>query len=299
MMHSTPLQIILGFSKGSASDDIAHLIAPALGEELKRDVQIKRLTGESGTLGAQAVALSRPDGDCLFMATLGTHALAPHMREDLAYHPLEDFSPIGLLTHSPMILACTPSLSVNNALELIERAREQPNTLAYGTSAIGGAPHLSAELFQKRTGIRLKHAPYEQTQQLYADLLQGHIALSFNNIMSMRPHCLSGALKGLGITSRERSAVVPQIPTLHELGIVDCEVSNWLGLVAPKATPAAILNTLSKAAHAALQRPLIQKTLAASGLTASGSDPQFFAQFLMQEFNRWQPIVKDFSHHQT
>jgi len=151
-----PLRLIVGFSRGSASDDIAHLIAKPLGEQLQRAVRIERLAGDNGAHGALAVARSAPDGNTLFIATLGTHALAPHVRKDLPYDAQRDFEPVTLLTQSPMLLACHPSLPSQSVSEFVAHARARTGALAltYGTSAIGGAPHLAAELFQSQQSPR-------------------------------------------------------------------------------------------------------------------------------------------------
>ena len=298
MTGAPALRLVVGFSAGSASDDIANLIAAPLGEQLNRRVAIERIAGDSGTLGAHAVARSAPDGNTLFVATLGTHALAPHARKNLPYDAQRDFAPVSLLTQSPMLLACHPSLPAQNVNEFIAHARAHPGALAltYGTSAIGGAPHLAAELFQSVTGVALRHARYDETSKLYADLEAGRIALSFNNIMSMLPRCTSGKLRALGVTSVQRSAIAPDVPTLAESSLRSCEVSNWVGLVAPRGTPAARLDALSKAAAAVIDSAGVTATLNKAGITPCGSTPAAFGQFIASELERWRPVVAKFIH---
>lgn len=289
------LRLIIGFSPGSASDDIAGLIAAPLGAQLGRAVNIERIAGASGTLGAHAVAQSAADGNTVFIATLGTHALAPHGHANLPYHAIDDFTPVSLLTQSPMLLACHPSLPAASIAELIEHARAHPGMLAYGTSAIGGAPHLAAELFQSVTGVRLRHARYDETQALYADLESGRIDLSFNNIMSMLPRCHAGDLRALGITSAQRSPSAPHVPAFAECGALGCEVSNWLGLVAPHGTPAAMVRSVARAAAAVIHGAEIAATLNRAGITPCGSTPAEFSAFIASELKRWGPVVKRFS----
>lgn len=292
------LRIVIGFSPGSASDDIARLIAAPLGKQLGQAVAIERIAGDNGALAARAVAQSAADGNTLLVATLGTHALAPHVhnvRNDLPYHPINDFAPVSLLTQSPMLLACHPALPVNNINEFITHARARPAALAYGTSATGGAPHLAAELFQSVTGVTLRHARYDDTQKLYADLEAGRIALSFNNIMSMLPRCNAGTLRALGVTSAQRSPSAPEIPTLAECGVAGCEVSNWLGLVAPRATPAALVDAVAAAAAVVINSTGVAAILHAAGMTPRGSTPAAFAEFIAAEWDRWKPVVTRFS----
>ena len=278
-----------------AGDDIAHLIAAPLGRQLNRHVHIERIAGANGALAARAVARGAPDGNTLFVATLGTHALAPHARDNLPYDALRDFAPVSLLTVSPMLLACHPSLPALTLGDFIDHARAHPGALAYGTSATGGAPHLAAELFQSLTGVRLRHAPYGETQALYADLEAGRIALSFNNIMSMLPRCNAGTLRALGVTSAQRSPSAPEIPTLAECGVAGCEVSNWLGLVAPRATPAALVDAVAAAAAVVINSTGVAAILHAAGMTPRGSTPAAFAEFIAAEWDRWKPVVTRFS----
>ena len=294
-MNAVPLRIVVGFSAGSASDDIANLIAKPLGKALQRPVNIERIPGKNGAHGAMAVARAPADGNTLFVATLGTHALAPHVRKDLPYDPQRDFEPVSLLTQAPMLLACHPALPVRDLPDFVAYARANPGMLAYGTSAIGGAPHLAAELFQAVSGVQLRHTRYDETQQLYADLEAGRIALSFNNIMSMMPRCNAGKLHALGVTASERSAVALQVPTLAESGIVGGEVSNWLGLVAPRGMAAAQVDAISTAARTVIGSASVAAVLSAAGITPCGSTPAGFGQFMDAELIRWKPVVTRFS----
>ena len=289
------LQLIVGFSPGSASDDIASLLAPPLAAVLERRVVITRFSGNNGALGARMAAQSSPDGNTLFVATLGTHALAPHINPLLAYDPQYDFAPVSLLTQSPMLLACHPALPAQDVPSFIAYARAHPGELAYGTSAIGGAPHLAAELFQAVAGVQLRHARFDETGKLYADLEAGKIALSFNNIMSMLPRCKSGRLRALAVTSAERCAIAPHVPTLAESGVSGGEVSNWIGLVAPRGTPRMLVDGLSRAVTETLQNADIAGRLKAAGITPCGTTPEAFAEFIEAELHRWKPVVANFN----
>lgn len=297
-MSAVPLRIVVGFSPGSASDDIAQLMAPPLSKALQRPVNIERIPGHNGAHGAMAVARAPADGTTLFVATLGTHALAPHLPRplnNLLYDPQRDFEPVSLLTQSPMLLACHTALPIRNLPEFVAYARENPGVMAYGTSAIGGAPHLAAELFQAVTGIQLQHARYNETQQLYADLEAGRIALSFNNIMSMLPRCGTRKLRALGITSLKRSPAALHIPTLAESGVQGCEVSNWVGLVAPPGTPAAIVAAISQAAATVINSSELSSKLIPAGISPVGSSPLAFERFMASELTRWKPVVGRFA----
>jgi tripartite-type tricarboxylate transporter receptor subunit TctC len=291
-----PLRLLLGFSPGSASDQIARLIAQPLAERLGNAVQIEHRIGRNGADAASEVAASAADGHTLFVATLGTHALAPHLDARLSYDPLADFAPVSLLSRAPMLLACHPAVAAGSARELIELARARSRELAYATSAIGGAPHLAAELFQEMAGIEMRHVRYDRTEQLYRELESGLVSLSFNNMISMLPRCRAGALRPLGISALARSEAAPDLPTIAESGLPGYEVSNWLGIVAPKATPPATLAELSAALRDAMRSEAVARPLHAAGVAPCGSSPEEFERFMLAEIRRWKPIVTRFRH---
>jgi tripartite-type tricarboxylate transporter receptor subunit TctC len=287
------IRLIVGFSRGSASDEIARALVPQLSRELGQSVDIELRPGNNGAPAAQEVAKAAADGRTLFMATLGTHALAPHLSDNLPYDPMLDFAPVSLIATAPLVLACHPSLRVSNARELIEQARERPRSLTYASSAIGGAPHLAAELFQSISGIEMQHVRYERTEQLYEDLEMGRISVSFNNIMSMLPRCRAGKLTAIGVTSAQRTAAAPTLSTIAESALPGYEVSNWLGIVAPKGTPRLILNDLRAATASTLRSSDVEHAFLAAGVTPATA-PIEFADFIAAEMRRWAPVVNRF-----
>jgi tripartite-type tricarboxylate transporter receptor subunit TctC len=287
-------RLIVGFSRGSASDDIANAIKPAFAQALGRDVIIELKPGGNGADAARAVAASPPDGATLFVATLGTHALAPNLAARPGYDPLRDFAPVSLLTQAPLVLACHRSLEVDGVESLLALARRRPGELTYGTSAIGGAPHLAAELFCTLAGVRMKHVRYAETERLYDDLEAGRIDLSFNNVMSMLPRCARGSIRALAVTGAQRSAVAPELPTIAESGLPRYEVSNWIGLVAPRGTPPATVQRIRDAAASALADARVRPRLEAAGIAPCGTSPEAFAAFIASELARWKPIVAGF-----
>lgn len=287
------LQLVLGFSPGSMSDQIARAIAPALSRALDCRIDIDLQPGRNGADAAAKVASARPDGTILFMATLGTHALAPNLSHDLPYRPLADFAPVSLVSRAPLVAACHPRLGITDVRGLIDFARAHPNTLTYGTSAIGGGPHLAAELFQHMGAIDMRQVRYDRTGQLYEDLEAGRISLSFNNVMSMLPRCASGRLVPLAVTSAARTDAVPGLPALAET-LPGYEVTNWAGLVAPAATPTKRVEAISAAVAAALNEREVADAFAAAGVTPSGGSPREFAAFIAAEIARWKPVVARF-----
>ena len=289
-----PIRLVLGFSAGSASDEIARIVAPALASALSTPVEIELRPGQNGAAAASAVATAAADGRTLFMATLGTHALAPHLQTDLPYDPLHHFAPVALVAAAPLVLACHPSLGVSGARGLIDLAKREPGKLTYGTSAIGGAPHLAAELFEAMAGVQLRHVRYSETTQLYADLETGRIAVSFNNVMSMLPRCTSGRLRALAVTTALRSPAAETIPTLAEDALPGYDMSNWLGIVAPRGTAPSRVAWLNEGIARALRDPAIRSAMLAGGVTPRGGSPDTFAEFMAAELARWAPVVSRF-----
>jgi len=286
-----PIRLVLGFSAGSASDLLARLLAPELSRHLGQPVTIELHPGENGAKGARLVAASEADGHTLFMATLGTHAVAPNLAS-APYDPVNDFAPVTLVAQSPLILAVHPTLQAQTVGQLIALARSMPKRLAFASSAHGGAPHLAAALFQDMAGIEMTHLCYERTQELYNDLVAGRVALSFNNVMSMLPCLAEGKLRGLAVTGSSRCAALPGLPTVSESGLPGYEVTNWLGIVAPASTPREIVSAIHGAVVETLRSRPFAEHLAQHGIEPRGSPPDEFAALLRRELARWAPIVE-------
>ena len=289
MSEARGVRLVLGFSSGSLSDHIARILRDALADQLGAPVTIELKPGRNGIPAAREVLESQPDGATLFMATLGTHAIAPYLAPHPAYDPLQDFTCLSLVSRSPMLLACHPALGVNSVATLIERARSAE--LTYATSALGGAPHLAAELFQRVAGITMRHVRYDQTEVLYQDLEAGRVSLSFNNIISMLPRCRSGKLHALAVTSRERAGIAPDIPTMEESGIAGYDMTNWVGIAGPRGMDEAAAARLSGAVVAAVRSERVSTALSAQGIIPCGSTGEEFAAFIRGETEKWRPVV--------
>ena len=292
-MPQRSLKLVIGFSPTSLSDQVALALADALQAERGIAVTVVRQPGSNGTAAARAVAAGVADGSTVFLATLTTHAIAPLLAGSALYDPLRDFAAVSLLTQSPMLLACHPGLGVRTVGELIARANTAP-ALKYATSALGGGPHLATELFQSLTRTSMRHVRYDETEQLYRDLEAGKVDLSFNNIASMLPRCRCGALTALGMSSAQRSAAAPDIPTIAEAGVPGYEMSNWTGIVAPAATPPRVVEELSGAIGAALRSPRCHSLLDAQGITPRAGTPREFSEFMAAERARWRDVVARF-----
>ena len=288
-----PLRLIVAASHGSAADILARAVAPPLSARLCRPVNVELHQGENGVAGARLVAQSRPDGHTLFMTSLHIHAVGPSLHAAPPYDVIKDFSPISLVARCPLLLAVNPSVPAHTLEELTLLARERAGALTFASSAIGGSPHLAAALYQKMTGVSMKHVCYERTLQLYADLVEGRISLSFNNIMSMLPLLSADKLRGIAVTGTTRSSVVPHLPTVAESGLPGYEVTNWLGIVAPAGVDAEVITTLNDAVATALQSAGVKQDFVACGMEIVASSAAEFARHIRSELTKWAPLVKE------
>ncbi|MGV6873448.1 Bug family tripartite tricarboxylate transporter substrate binding protein [Pseudochelatococcus sp. B33] len=281
-----PLDLVIGFSAGSASDDLANLIAPALGRQLQRPVTIKRIQGEDGGRAARAVAAGS-DGNTLLMVTLGTHALRPHFEPHPGYDPLAQFTPISLLVRGPMILATGASSPYRSLDDVLSACRENPGRCTFAASAAVGAPFLATELFRRAADISINNVVYDRTTDLYADLEAGRVDFSFNNLMSMQPRIRRGELCPLALTSPGRFALLPDVMSLSEAGMQECVVFNWLGLMASRNLSAGQADGMSAAVRQALASAEIAAALDDAGLEAAPCRPADFRKFIQDEIERW------------
>ncbi len=284
------LHLLVGFSEGSASNIVAQMIGPALGKALDQTVRIERIPGENGALCAERVARAAPDGRTLAIA-IQANIIGSLLHAKQRYDPLVDFAPVALFAKSPLVLAVSNTLGVASVADLIALARSRPGQLTYAASALGGAPHLAGVLFNLMADIRLRLCVYAETNALYADLVEGRIAATFNNIMSALPLARAGKLRILAVTAVERSAKAPEVCTIAEAALPGYEIMNSTGLVAPAATPAAIIARINAAVAQAVSTPEVRLSLLASGMEPVVASPAAFAAHLRAEMERWSKFI--------
>jgi tripartite-type tricarboxylate transporter receptor subunit TctC len=282
------ITLMVGFSEQSASNRLAMLIAPALAEASGEPCRVTRLEGGNGEAAADAVSRSPADGRTLFVATLGTHALLPHSGRT-TYDPIESFAPISLLASQPLVLAVHESLGVTDVAGLTRLARSRATPLRFGCSALGGAPHLAAELYARITGVKLAPAIYKETAELYADLRAGAIDMSFNNISSMR-ELTDARVKLLAVTADKRSPSLPDVPTMMESGVPRYSFSNWFVLVAPAGTEPRIVSKLNDQVRRTIAA--IAPRLQQEGITPVASSPAEARSHLATELAKWESIAQ-------
>ena len=281
------LTLVVGFSEQSASNRLAKLLARALADVIGAPCRVERIEGANGEAAADTVSKSPADGRTLFVATLGTHALLPHSGRT-PYDPLQSFAPISLLASQPLVLAVRANLGAENVGELARLAKSRSTPLRFGCSALGGAPHLAAELYARIAGIPLEPAVYKETALLYADLRDGRVDLSFNNISSMQEFS-DARVRLLAVTTATRSASLPDVPTMIESGIPNYSFSNWFVLVGPAGLDGQTVSTLNRQVRDAIA--VLAPRLQREGITPIASSPAEARAHLAAELHKWEPIA--------
>ena len=290
---SKPVKIIVGFPAGGPLDAHARLLADRLGQALGQPVIIDYRAGAGGTVGAEFVAKSEPDGHTLLMANTGTMVINPAVYTKLPYQTLRDFVPIARTAQQPLALVVHPDVKARNIGELVALAKAAPGRLNYGSAGNGGISHLVPEMFKQATGTFIVHIPYRGSAPAFTDLMAGQVQLMAESIPQAAQYVKAGKLRALAVTSRDRNAALPDVPTMIEAGLKDFEVVGFYGVLAPTGTPKAAVDKLSAAFKATLDTPELR-----SRMVTQGADPAFlgaedFTKFLAAEMPRWAKVVKD------
>jgi tripartite-type tricarboxylate transporter receptor subunit TctC len=287
-----PVRFIVPFAPGGGTDTTARTIAQKLSEKLGKPVVVDNRGGAGGVIGTETVAKSTPDGYTLLMGSPGPLTINPNLQTKMPYDTLRDFSPISLATISPFILVVPPGSPVASVKELIALAKEKPNSLNYGSSGTGSVSHLSTEQFRTLAGVQLTHIPYKGSSQSLVDILSAGLQLQFENLPVVLPHIRSGKLKALAVGTRNRSAVVPEYPTMVEAGVPGYESSTAFGVLAAAKTPKPIMDRLNADVGAVMKMPEVRHSLNARGFDAVGSTPEEYRVHLREELKLYARLVK-------
>ena len=289
---SRPIRMVVPLSPGGFADVPGRILAARLSSLLGYNVFVENRPGAGGTIGADFVAKSAPDGYTLLFT--GTpHVISAWVYKKLPYDPLKDFEPVALVASGPYVLVVNPQLAVNSVRELIAAAKAQPGKIDYASSGNGSAQHLVSALFASMAGIELNHVPYKGSGPAMQDLLGGQVKVSFAGIPNVLPHVKAGRLRALAVSTPQRSPDLPDVPTAAEAGVPGYQATLWLNLAAPAGTPGEIVQRVYAETAKALQDAELQQSFRAAGVEASPLSPQELAGFMRGEYEKWGKVVRD------
>ena len=284
--------MVVPFPAGGPTDVMTRVLAEKLTTALGQPVVVENKPGAGGTIGADFVAKSAPDGYTLVMATGSTHSVAPYLTK-VPYDPQRDFTPIVYVGYATNLLVVSPVIGINSVRELIDYAKKHPGQLNYSTSGIGSVAHLTSEMFAAMAGIKLTHVPYKGTQLSIPDLMSGQIAMLFDNVMTAKPHVDGKRLKGIGISSLQRSALMPEVPTISASGLAGFDSWNWFGLFGPAGTPRGVVERVNNEMNRIVTDPAVRERFAQLGFETTGGTPAEFAVVVQAEAQKWSKVIRD------
>jgi tripartite-type tricarboxylate transporter receptor subunit TctC len=289
---SKPIRIVSPFAPGGGNDVISRTIAAKLTETLKQQVLVENRAGANGIVGTEVAARSAPDGYTIVLIPSG-HTVNASLYKKLPYDSIRDFTPITLVGSSPLLLVVHPTLPVKSVKELIRFAQARPGQLTYASAGIGSSGHLAAALFDTLTGTKMVHVPYKGNALALSDLIGGQVFLNFATTASVMPHIKSGRLRALATTGAQRSAALPEIPTVAESGMKDFAFVSWYGLWGPKNLPADISTKLQTNIAKVLALPDVKARLNGIGFDPIGSSGEQFATYSRDEMAKYEKIIKE------
>ena len=288
---SRPVTLVVPFPPGGGTDTGGRVIAEQLGRRWGQPVIVENKGGAAGQIGADFVAKSRPDGHTLLLGNIGTQAINPLLYPKLPYDADKAFAPVSLVAELPLAMMVNPSTPAKTAAEFIALAKSTPGQLSYSSSGAGGAPHLAAEMFKDQTGTFLLHVPYRGGGPAIADLLAGHVQLSFMTVLEASGHIKAGKLRALAVTGDKRVPAFPDVPTLAESALPGFNAISWIGLLAPAGTPQDVVDKIAADVRAVLADETVKARFVALGGVPRASSPQEFAKLIADDKGRYAKII--------
>jgi tripartite-type tricarboxylate transporter receptor subunit TctC len=285
--------MVVPFPAGGPTDIVARPLAQMLGDAVKATVLVDNRAGAGGSLGADAVAKSAPDGQTLLMATVGTHAINPALYKNLSYDAERDFTAIALVAQAPVTVVVHPSQPVTKLADLVDLAKRMPGKLNYGSAGVGTPGHLTAEMFKTAAGIDIQHIPYKGSAPGVTDLLGGQIQIMFDPLQSVLSNVVAGKLRALAISSKARSSVLPETPTIAESGYGGFETTAWWGVFAPAGLPDALAATFADEMAGIVNSEVFRRQLEPLGVVPTVLSRGAFSEFQHSELAKWAKAVHD------
>jgi tripartite-type tricarboxylate transporter receptor subunit TctC len=288
-----PVKIVVPYAAGGGTDALTRFVAHGLEQRLGQPVIVENRSGAGTTVGGLAVARADPDGYTLMMGTSSTFAIAPGLYKRLAYDPVKDFTPIMLVATVPFVMVVHPSLGVNSLSELVALAKKKPGELLFASAGVGSVHHVYAEVLMRMMGFEMKHVPYRGGGQGLNDVVAGHVPVYIGDAGPIQPLIRSGKLKALGVTTGQRVATMPEVPTLNEAGAKGFDANSWQMFAAPAHLPAPILFRLNGAIGAFMRTPEAQQHFTSLGMEPNTGTPEQAQAYIRTEAERWTAILKD------
>jgi tripartite-type tricarboxylate transporter receptor subunit TctC len=287
-----PIKLIVPFPAGGPNDIIARIVGQRMSELTRQPIIIDNRGGAGGALGTDAVAKAAPDGYTIGIVNLGALAINQSM-EKVPYETLKDLAPVTLVVTVPEMLVVASNVPAKNMSELVALAKAQPGKLNFASTGPGSLPHLAGELLKLTANIDIAHVPYRGAAPAINDLLGQQVQMTFLDLPAILPHIRSGTLKPIALGTTARAPTAPDVPTTVELGMPELRIENWYGMIAPAATPPAIIAALNKITTTALADPNVKEKLAEQGLTTVGNSPEQFRDYIATETAKWAKVIKD------
>ena len=287
-----PVRLIVPFPPGGGNDIVARAVAQELGKSLGQQFVVDNRAGAGGAIGAELAARSPADGYTLFLGGVGSHVVNPSLHAKLPYDPIRDYAPVTLIASAPSVLVVTPSLQAASLSELTALAKAHPGKLNYASNGNGSSAQLAAVLYESMAGVHMVHVPYKGVAQALVELMSGEVQVMFGTLVAILPHIKAGRLRALAVTGRNRSALLPEVPTLAEAGLPGYEAGSWYGILAPSGTPAAVVTRLNAEINSAIRQPEVRERLAAEGAEVVGGAPEEFAFHIRGELERMKKLVR-------
>ena len=289
---SKPVRLIVPFPPGGGNDVIARAVAQKLGDRLGQPVVVENRAGANGIVGLQAMMQAAPDGHTIAVGAAGPLAVNPSLYDKLPYDPVKDFAPITNLVNFPLLLVTHPSVAAKTTRELVALAKAQPGKLHYSSPGSGNSGHLAGELFNTMAGVKTVHVPYKGQGPALTDLIAGQVQMLYSSIPSVLPHVRQGQLNAIAVGSAKRIPSLPDIPTIAESGVPGYEAYSWVGMVAPAATPRAVVVRLNREIVEILKEKDVAEKLNGQGALPVGDTPEQFASYIKAEIDKWGAVVR-------
>lgn len=290
---SDAVTIVVPYPPGGTTDLLARLVAKGLGERTDQAFIVKNTPGAGGQVGSRQVAQAKPDGYTLVMGTINSHGINPALYEEMTYDALEDFTAVSLVASTPNVIIASTEAPYTTFTEMIEYAKKHPGEINFGSTSVGGSPHMAGELLKNVAQVDITHIPYQGGGPMIADVIGGQVDIGFDNLPSSAGHIQSGKVNALAVTTKERSPMHPDIPSIAELGYEDYDLAAWFGLLAPAGTPDNVLEFLSSSISEILAEEQTQKQLEALGALPVGSTPAEFNELIKAEITKWEQVVEE------